>query len=145
MMDKHVLMQLKERLDEEAREKEGTHTNGDDALMEAVLFGIMRLLMRNTREIRRLAGIVDGRNRTGKRTVNVEKLSGIAGKSRGMSGITRREKEVMSQLVEGKTNREISEELGINEKSVKNHLWKIYKKTGVNSRTQLLRRIFYEG
>lgn len=144
-MDKRVLLQLKERLDEEASEKEAPQADGDEALMESVLFGIMRILMDNTSKIRRLAEIVDSKNSTGKNTVNMEKFSEVAGKSRGMTGITRREKEVMSQLMEGKTNREISEELGINEKSVKNHLWRIYKKMGVNNRTQLLHRMFCEG
>ena len=58
--------------------------------------------------------------------------------------MTGREKEVLVQLLGGKTNREISKELHIDEKTVKNHLWKIYRKMGVNNRTQLLHKMFYE-
>ncbi len=58
--------------------------------------------------------------------------------------ISSREKEVISQVCDGKTNREISEILRISEKTVKNHLWKIYRKLGVKNRTQLLHKIFFD-
>jgi DNA-binding NarL/FixJ family response regulator len=55
----------------------------------------------------------------------------------GPSNVSRREKEILSHLLEGKSNREISRELAISEKTVKNHLWKLYRKLGVRNRTQL--------
>jgi DNA-binding NarL/FixJ family response regulator len=55
--------------------------------------------------------------------------------------VSTKERAVLAQLLEGKSNREISSELGISEKTVKNHLWKIYRKLGVKSRTQLFRVI----
>jgi DNA-binding NarL/FixJ family response regulator len=55
--------------------------------------------------------------------------------------VSRREREVLIQLFGGKTNREISRELGISEKTVKNHLWRIYRKLGVDNRTQLFHRL----
>lgn len=58
--------------------------------------------------------------------------------------ISSREKEVIAQACGGKTNREISEILCISEKTVKNHLWKIYQKLGVKNRTQMLHKIYYE-
>jgi DNA-binding NarL/FixJ family response regulator len=51
--------------------------------------------------------------------------------------VSRREKEILSHLLSGKSNREISRELAISEKTVKNHLWKLYRKLGVKNRTQL--------
>lgn len=51
--------------------------------------------------------------------------------------MTAREREILGELLAGKTNREISRSLGIAEKTVKNHLWKIYRKWGVKSRIQL--------
>jgi DNA-binding NarL/FixJ family response regulator len=55
--------------------------------------------------------------------------------------VTDREKEILRELLLGKTNREISISLGINEKTVKNHLWKIYRKWNVTSRTQMFHKI----
>ena len=52
-----------------------------------------------------------------------------------------REREVLTHLIGGKSNREISRELGISEKTVKNHLWKVYRKIGVRNRTQLFHQL----
>lgn len=50
--------------------------------------------------------------------------------------LTRRERAVLSSLVKGHTNREIGEELGIQEVTVKLHLRNIYRKFSVKNRTQ---------
>jgi len=50
--------------------------------------------------------------------------------------LTRREKDVLSLLVKGHTNREIAEAVFISEKTVKNHLTSIFRKLGVKDRTQ---------
>ena len=55
--------------------------------------------------------------------------------------ISTREREVITHLLGGKSNREISLELGISEKTVKNHLWKAYRKIGVRNRTQLFHQL----
>lgn len=59
----------------------------------------------------------------------------------GPSNASKREKEILSHLLSGKSNREISGELGISEKTVKNHLWKLYRKLGVRNRTQLFHHL----
>jgi DNA-binding NarL/FixJ family response regulator len=59
----------------------------------------------------------------------------------GASNVSRREKEILSHLLRGKSNREISQELAISEKTVKNHLWKLYRKLGVKNRTQLFHHL----
>jgi DNA-binding NarL/FixJ family response regulator len=65
----------------------------------------------------------------------------LAERSLSSPAISRMERAVLVQLASGKSNREISDELGISEKTVKNHLWRAYRKLGVKSRTQLLRRL----
>lgn len=52
--------------------------------------------------------------------------------------ISPRERDVLKLLVNGKTNKEIAEQLFISEKTVKIHLNKIYKKLGVKSRSQAI-------
>ncbi|MGK7344272.1 MAG: helix-turn-helix domain-containing protein [Candidatus Nitrospinota bacterium M3_3B_026] len=61
----------------------------------------------------------------------------------GASGlITRREAEVAALAARGLKNREIAETLFIAEQTVKDHLLSIYRKTGVNSRSALVARLF---
>ncbi len=50
--------------------------------------------------------------------------------------LTRRECEVLQMLADGKSNRNIGEELFISEKTVKNHVSNILQKMNVNDRTQ---------
>lgn len=50
--------------------------------------------------------------------------------------LTVREREVLCQIAEGLSNREIANKLYISEKTVKNHLTNIFQKLGVTDRTQ---------
>ncbi len=52
--------------------------------------------------------------------------------------LTSRQQEVLELLVQGKTNREIAEALGLSENTVKVHLVTIYRVLGVSSRTEAL-------
>jgi DNA-binding NarL/FixJ family response regulator len=56
-------------------------------------------------------------------------------------GLTVRESEVASLLLQGLSNREIAESLSISEHTVKTHLKGIFHKTGVSSRGQAVARI----
>ncbi len=56
-------------------------------------------------------------------------------------GISRREEEVIQQLCEGKTNKEISRALFISLQTVKDHVYRIYQKTDVKNRVQLINLI----
>lgn len=51
-------------------------------------------------------------------------------------GISPRQADILTLLVEGKTNKHICRELGIAESTVKTHLGTIFRKLGANSRTQ---------
>ncbi|UCC39613.1 MAG: helix-turn-helix transcriptional regulator [Candidatus Aminicenantes bacterium] len=55
--------------------------------------------------------------------------------------ISKREEEVIRQLCEGKTNKEISEALFISLQTVKDHIYRIYQKTDVKNRVQLINLI----
>jgi DNA-binding NarL/FixJ family response regulator len=50
--------------------------------------------------------------------------------------LTKREKDVLTLLVKGHTNKEMAEAMFISEKTVKNHLTNIFRKLGVKDRTQ---------
>jgi len=57
---------------------------------------------------------------------------------RPIDTLTRREKMVISYLMQGWRNREISVHLSISEQTVKNHLRTIYDKVGVSDRLELV-------
>ena len=53
--------------------------------------------------------------------------------------LTAREREVVRLLLEGKSNKEIGAELGVSESAVKASLQQLFAKTGVRTRSQLVR------
>ncbi len=55
--------------------------------------------------------------------------------------VTDREYTVIEMLLDGKANKEIASDLRISEQTVKNHLYSIYKKTGVFSRVELINKL----
>ena len=52
--------------------------------------------------------------------------------------LTAREREVLNLLARGMSNRDIAEDLVITNKTVKNHLSRIYEKIGVHSRAEAI-------
>ncbi|MCQ8116674.1 response regulator [Methylomonas rosea] len=60
-------------------------------------------------------------------------------------GLTPREFEVLTWLVQGIGNKQIARQLGIEEQTVRNHLRPIYQKFGVAKRTELLVKVFERG
>ncbi|MGZ8630148.1 MAG: response regulator [Actinomycetota bacterium] len=50
--------------------------------------------------------------------------------------LTQRENDILAQLAEGRSNREIAQSLFLSEKTVKAHLAAIFRKLGVTNRTQ---------
>ncbi len=61
---------------------------------------------------------------------------GTPGRDGAMDTLTPREREVLSHLTEGRSNREIARTLGVAEKTVKAHVSAILAKLGVQDRTQ---------
>ena len=53
--------------------------------------------------------------------------------------LTPRQKEVALLLLEGKTRRQISGELGLSESTIKLHVSELYKSLGINSRFELFK------
>lgn len=55
--------------------------------------------------------------------------------------ITKREKEIIDKICQGKTNQQIADELFIGLQTVKDHTHRIYSKVGINSRLKLVQMI----
>ena len=52
--------------------------------------------------------------------------------------LSKRQQQLIAMLDEGLSNRDIAERLGITEHTVKVHLWRLFRRIGVKSRTQAL-------
>ena len=50
--------------------------------------------------------------------------------------LTKREQQVFERLILNKTTKEIAGELGISEKTIRNHISNVMQKLGVKARTQ---------
>jgi DNA-binding NarL/FixJ family response regulator len=66
--------------------------------------------------------------------------SGEPSRSTLASELTKRELEILRLVQRGKRNREIAREIGVEEKTVKNHLNSIYSKLGIASRAEAIAR-----
>jgi len=58
------------------------------------------------------------------------------GLPRGIDQLTSRERDVLELIARGRSNKRIALELGISEKTVKNHVGHVLAKLGVTDRTQ---------
>ena len=69
-----------------------------------------------------------------------DELGRVGGRVR-QEGLTAAERRVGALVAEGRTNREVADELFLGERTVASHLTRIYAKLGVRSRTELARRL----
>jgi DNA-binding NarL/FixJ family response regulator len=66
-----------------------------------------------------------------------DQLNGGSGDGRRNEySLTQRENDILAQLAEGRSNREIAQSLFLSEKTVKAHLAAVFRKLGVTNRTQ---------
>ncbi len=79
------------------------------------------------------------------RSLRRQAVPGWEGDSRVLDLLSAREREVLSLVVAGYSNREIARRLYISEKTVKNHLSSIFAKMGVRDRTQAAVRALRAG
>jgi two-component system nitrate/nitrite response regulator NarL len=63
----------------------------------------------------------------------------VQSKVRTKSDLTQRERQVLSYVFEGLANKQIAEKIGVSESSVKATLQQLFSKTGVHTRSQLVR------
>ncbi|MCP8967246.1 response regulator transcription factor [Ectobacillus ponti] len=71
-----------------------------------------------------------------------EKREGHEGFSRSLHQLTKREKDIVKLLMQGKNNQEIGEALFISPNTVKNHITNIYAKLQVHDRYELISLVY---
>jgi DNA-binding CsgD family transcriptional regulator len=59
----------------------------------------------------------------------------------GVAALTPRQVDLVRLLAQGRTNRQLANDLGLAEGTVRKHLEKLYRRLGVNSRTEALARV----
>ena len=118
-----------------------TAYDDEQALYSAVLAGAMGYVLKDIRG----SGLVEGvRNASrGVSSINATMrkaaLARMRAKPEGdprFETLTQREHDVLSGVADGLSNRQIGAELGLAEKTVKNHMSSILAKLGLQSRTQ---------
>ena len=57
---------------------------------------------------------------------------------RGQTLLTKREDEVVNLVVDGHSNREVAQKLGLTEHTVSNDLFRIYEKLGISTRVEIV-------
>jgi DNA-binding CsgD family transcriptional regulator len=62
--------------------------------------------------------------------------------SKKLESLTPREQAILDELIQGKTNQEISDTLGITLRTVEEHMRRIFLKTGARSRLSLVVDIY---
>jgi DNA-binding NarL/FixJ family response regulator len=69
----------------------------------------------------------------------LQSLSSAESRDKGRSayGLTKREQQIVQQVVAGLTNRDIARHLGISEDTVKHHVTNVFNKVGVSTRLEL--------
>ena len=86
--------------------------------------------------VRALRSVHDGHTLLAPEAAGALLRSGSAPAVRGIGALTGREREVLAQIAEGRSNREIARRLGVSEKTVKTHVSSVLAKLGVADRTQ---------
>jgi DNA-binding CsgD family transcriptional regulator len=129
----------------EITERLGSITNEQNELSLIVLYDLISELgsfvLENARAISKIARNLGIEPEAGKIESGTHQTGSTRRGGKTDVPMTARERQILRELLGGKTNREISLSLDINEKTVKNHLWKLYRKWGVRSRTQLFHKL----
>jgi DNA-binding NarL/FixJ family response regulator len=83
-----------------------------------------------------LRSVADGRTYLDSRVEGFAQRSGFPTRRNHLNSLSERETEIVKLIAEGRSNREISESLGLSEKTIKNHISRIFAKLHITARTQ---------
>ena len=118
-----------------------TSFSDDEALLEAVLAGASGYLLKQVRgsdlvdAVRRVAGGQSLLDPAVTDTVLRRLREGSPDDER-LRGLTEQERKVLALLAEGRTNRQIADELYLAEKTIKNYVSNVLAKLGMSRRTE---------
>ena len=116
----------------------------DEEMLEVIKTGASGYLLKDvepTELLKSIYDVLEGKPAfhpvvAGRLLGEFNRLSAASKSDEGINALTAREKEVLSLIATGKTNRSIARKLFISEKTVKNHITSIFRKIKVTDRTQ---------
>jgi DNA-binding NarL/FixJ family response regulator len=125
----------------------------DDRLLPALEAGAAGYLLKNSQptELARAVRAAQAGEAIIDPTAAARLVNVLSGSGQGRRGATRldqltdREREVLALIAQGRANKRIALELGISEKTVKNHVGHVLAKLGVTDRTQAAVMAVQEG
>jgi DNA-binding NarL/FixJ family response regulator len=118
-----------------------TSYEDDDAIFAAVMAGAQGYLLKTVRgtnlteAVRNVAGGMSLLDPAVTASV-LRRVRGETSEDPRLAGLTDRERLILARIAEGRSNREIANELFLAEKTVKNRVTALLQKLGVESRTQ---------
>jgi DNA-binding NarL/FixJ family response regulator len=117
-----------------------TSAAGRDLVRLAVQAGAAGFLYKDVDPdalVRAIRSVHDGHTLLAPEAAGSLLLAGAAASAvRGIGALTSREREVLAQIADGRSNREIARLLRVSEKTVKTHVSSVLAKLGVADRTQ---------
>ncbi|MDH6706677.1 two-component system response regulator DevR [Kitasatospora sp. MAA19] len=115
----------------------------DDALLDAIMAGAAGYVLKQVKGVELVSAVrtvASGQSMLDPATTHklMESLRhhDESGTGAALAGLTPREREILALVGEGKTNRQIGQELYLAEKTVKNHVSRLLSKLGVERRLQ---------
>jgi two-component system nitrate/nitrite response regulator NarP len=122
----------------------------DDALVEAVRLGVDGVVLKEAAHselLPCLEALRDGGRWIAKDLLTRAEGAGAGAAAAGdlLAGLNQRERAIAGLIAQGLRNRDIASELDMNEGTVKVYLYRIYKKLGIGSRTELAIRMRDKG
>src|SRR5262245_7386845 len=101
-------------------------------------FWVSRQVTSKLVEVLRTEAQTDSANSAVARALNRNRAAGPAPGGGNNFGLTKRELQVISALVEGQSNKDIAATFGVSEYTVKHHLTNVFDKLGVYNRLELV-------
>ncbi|MFI9318181.1 response regulator [Kitasatospora aureofaciens] len=120
-----------------------TSFDDDDALLDAIMAGAAGYVLKQvkgTELVSAVRTVASGQSMldpaTTRKLMESLRHHEESGTEAALAGLTPREREILELVGEGKTNRQIGQELYLAEKTVKNHVSRLLAKLGVERRLQ---------
>lgn len=112
----------------------------DHALVEALSLGVEGIVLKEGAQnllIECLTAVRQGKRWIEPALLERARLSGEGSAGNLVARLARRERAIVALVAQGLRNREVADELGMTEGTVKVYLHRIYEKLGVGNRTEL--------
>ncbi len=121
-----------------------TNFHDDSKVFESLCRGASGYLLKSIQPAKLLEAIKDVRSGGAPMTANIARMVVQSFRRTASSDLTRRETEILGQLVQGKSYKMIADALFISQGTVHSHIKNIYSKLEVNSKSEAVAKALQE-